>query len=267
MTPRDIFHNKAVWITGASSGIGEALARRLAVLGARLILSSNQEDELWRVANELKGAEVRVLPLDLGELDTLPEKAGEALACYGRVDFLFNNGGITQRALARDTDLTVDKRIMDVDYFGQIILTKAVLPTMIQQGSGHFVVTTSVMGIMSAPYRSAYCAAKHALHGFFDALRAEVWQDGIRVTLVAPAAVQTEISRHALTEAGNEYGKMDPLIAGGISADECARQILTAVVKGKEQIVPGRGKGKIGVWLHRFFPNAYARVIRRPGVV
>ena len=267
MTAHDVFKKRVAWITGASSGIGESLARRLAALGARLILSSNREDELWRVAHELKGAEVRVLWLDLGDLDSLPGKASEALACFGRLDFLFNNGGITQRALARETELAVDKRIMDVDYFSHVVLTKAVLPSMIQQGNGHIVVTTSVMGIMSAPLRSAYCAAKHALHGFFDALRAEVWRDGIRVTLAAPAAVQTDISRHALTEGGGVWGKADPLIAHGISADECARQVITAVVKGREQIIPGRGKGKIGVWLYRFFPNTYARIIRKAGVV
>lgn len=261
------FKDRVAWITGASSGIGEALARRLAGLGARLILSSNQEDELWRVAKDLQGAEIRVLPLDLADFDSLPGKAVDALSCYGRMDFLFNNGGITQRALARETDLAVDRRIMDVDYFGHVVLTKAVLPAMIRQGGGHIVVTTSVLGLMSVPLRSAYCAAKHALHGFFDALRFEEWQNGIRVTLAAPAAVRTDISINALTKNGGVYGKMDPLIAGGISADECARQIINAVVKGREQVIPGRGKGKIGVLFHRFFPNAYARLIRRTEVV
>jgi len=259
------FGGKVAWITGGSSGIGEALAMQLSGLGARLVLSSNEPAELERArqATGLPEDRILILPLDLTRSGEMPALAARVLDRFGRVDYLFNNGGISQRSLAQDTSLDVDRQVMEIDYFGHIALTKAVLPSMLERRAGHIVVTTSVSGILGVPLRSAYCAAKHALHGFFDALRAEVWDQGIRVTLICPDAVQTRISTRAVTGDGRPWGRMDRMIAGGITPEACATQTLRAVARGKEQVVLGKGKGRAGVWANRFFPGLVSRMVRK----
>jgi dehydrogenase/reductase SDR family member 7B len=268
MNMKEKFSGKVAWITGASSGIGEALAMRLGRLGAGLILSSNEPRELERVrrACNLPEEKIHLLELDLAHAEQMPSLAASALERFGAVDYLFNNGGVSQRSLARETSLEVDRKIMEIDYFGHIALTKALLPSMIRRHSGHIVVTTSVSGILGVPLRSAYCAAKHALHGFFDALRAEVWQHGIRVTLICPDAVQTRISTRALTGDGSAWEKMDKMISRGIPPEVCAERALSAVARGREQAVLGRGMGRAGVWAHRFFPGLVSRMIRNVDV-
>jgi len=263
------FRDKVAWITGASSGIGEALAYRLSRMGARLILSSNERDELNRVQESCEQTDEAVMSLflDLSRPETMPSKAAAVLERFGHVDFLFNNGGISQRALALDTSLDIDRKIMEIDYFGHIGLTKALLPSIMERRSGHIVVTTSVAGIIGVPLRSAYCAAKHALHGFFDALRAEVWDHNIKVTLICPSAVRTRIAAEALTGNGRAYGKMDNIISGGIAVDDCVDKMITAVVKGKEEVVVGKGMGKHGVLVKRLFPVVYSKVVRRVSAV
>jgi short-subunit dehydrogenase len=157
--------------------------------------------------------------------------------------------------------------MMDIDYFGHVALTKAVLPSMLERRSGHIVVTTSVAGLMPIPLRSAYCAAKHALHGFFDTLRIETAGDNIKITLVCPAAVRTNISVNALTGSGEKFGKMDNVISGGIPPDECAQWILKAVVKGKREVVIGRGLPRYGVAAKRYLPGLYYRFIGKAKAV
>jgi len=263
------FKDNVVWITGASSGIGEALAYEWGRWGARLILSSNEPDELNRVVSACrkKGYKAEFLFLDLADSGRMPQKAGEAQSIWGSVDLLVNNGGISQRSIARDTDFEVDRRIMEIDYFGHVALTKAILPHMVQRGSGHIVVTTSVAGLIALPLRSAYCAAKHALHGFFETLRAEVYDDGIRVTLAAPAAVKTDISIKALTENGSRFNRMDNQIEKGITPAECARRIIAAAAGEKALVVLGKGQGKWGVYIYRFFPGLFRRLVRRAKVL
>ena len=269
MSRGERFRGKVIWITGASAGIGEVLARRFSEMGAKLVLSSNETDELERVRDACAkaGAHAMALFLDLSKAESMASKAAVVLERFGRVDYLFNNGGISQRSLAVETSLEVDRKIMEIDYFGQIALTKALLPSMIEHRSGHIVVTTSVSGILGVPMRSAYCAAKHALHGFFDSLRAEVHDHGIRVTLVAPSAVQTRISTQALTGDGGTFGKMDKVIAKGISPEACADGMIDAVVRGKEEVVLGKGTGKYGVIVKRHFPRVYSKLVRRATVV
>jgi len=262
------FKDKIVWITGASSGIGEALAYKLGASGANLVLSSNEPERLEEVRDKCANkASHMVLPLDLSEWDALASKAEEVFRRFSRVDILVNNGGISHRSLAKDTVLEVDKRVMDIDYFGHIALTKAVLPSMLERKSGHIVVTTSLAGLIPVPFRTAYCAAKHALHGFFDTLRVEVWDDNIKVTLVCPAQVRTNISLQALAGDGDKYGKMDPLIEAGMSPDECADAIIEAIVKGKQQVLVGKGKPIIGTYVKRLSPALFARLVRKTQVI
>ncbi|MEY4088286.1 MAG: hypothetical protein RJB55_557, partial [Verrucomicrobiota bacterium] len=185
------FADQVVWITGASSGIGEACARAFAAEGAKLVLSSRRPDELERVRRSCRNPERHLtLPLDLTRTAEFPALVASVLDRTGRIDVLVNNGGVSQRARAMDADEAVERLIMEVDYFGPVALSKAVLPSMLARQSGHIVVVSSVMGYLGTPGRSSYAAAKHALHGYFDSLRAEVWREGIKVTLVCPGYVR-----------------------------------------------------------------------------
>ncbi|MBZ5531941.1 MAG: SDR family oxidoreductase [Acidobacteriia bacterium] len=259
-----LYKDKRVWITGASSGIGEALAMAFHHAGARLILSARREDELKRVQAACGGEpNTRVLPMDVTLGEQLPDNARAALAMFGGVDILVLNAGITQRSLTRDTAESVYRRLMEVNFFGPEALTRAVLPSMLENKSGHFVVISSVAGKFGVPLRSGYSATKFALHGFFEALRAEEERNGIRVTLVCPGYIRTEISLSALKGDGASHAKMDPELARGMPADECARQILQGVARGKREIVVAAGREKMLVYMKRFFPGALARMLGR----
>nr|VFJ75443.1 MAG: Short-chain dehydrogenase [Candidatus Kentron sp. FW] len=232
-----------VWITGASSGIGEALALRMAASGAHLVLSARRQDRLERVRIrcEERGAKARVLPLDLADLQSLPAKVDAAWAFFDGIDILVNNGGIGQRATAMETDLEVDQAIMWVNYFGTIALTKAILPKMIDRNNGQIVVTSSVLGKFGVQTRSGYAASKHALHGFFDALRCEmtIARHPIEITLVCPGWVRTNLSLEALKGDGTRHGCMDAGQNKGMSPERFADKMFKAIVRGKEEVTIG----------------------------
>ncbi|MCE7985793.1 MAG: SDR family oxidoreductase [Caldilinea sp. CFX5] len=254
--------NKTAWITGASSGIGEALAYALSARGARLILSARRLDELERVRSRCTNADNHLsLPLDLAAFDAAAVTQ-QALAEVGAIDLLIHSGGVSQRSTVAETDMAVQRRIMEINYFGAIALTHAVLPGMIARKSGHFVVISSLSGKISTPRRSAYAASKHALHGFFDALRAEVYQDGLRVTIVCPGYTKTNLSLHALTGDGGAHGQMDPTQAKGMTPEALANRICQAIEREEEEIVVG-GKEVLAVYLKRLWPGLYHRMIRR----
>ena len=256
------FAGKVIWITGASSGIGEALARELARAGAHLVLSSRRASELERVrASCDRAADHQVLPLDLTKNETFAAAVAEVIARHGRIDVLVNNGGISQRAFAADTHQQIERTLMEVDYFGPVALTKAVLPSMRIRRAGHIVVVSSVMGYVGTPGRSTYAAAKHALHGYFDCLRAEVWREGIRVTLACPGYVKTAVSDNALGPDGRKHGRTDRTHVKGMTPEKCAAAIIRAVAKGRDEAYIGREAGAI--YLKRFLPWIYARIVRR----
>jgi dehydrogenase/reductase SDR family member 7B len=259
--------NQVIWITGASSGIGEALAYQFAKQGAKLILSSRREEELQRVKNACQKSEneIFILPLDLEEGEKMPYKVSQALLFFGRVDMLVNNGGISQRSMAKDTDLEVDRRIMEIDYFGTVALSKALLPHFLERKSGKFVVVTSLVGKFGTPLRSAYSAAKHALHGFFDALRAETWREGIKVLMVCPGFIKTQVSVNALTAKGVKQGTMDTAQANGMSPQACAIKIISAIEQDKEEVYIG-GREVYAVYLKRFFPAIFSKILRKAKV-
>jgi dehydrogenase/reductase SDR family protein 7B len=257
------FRGKVVWITGASSGIGEALARRFARAGSRLILSSRRKEELERVAKSCPGAEsLAVLPLDLSQPQLMNEAAHRALDIGGCVDVMVHNAGISQRAFAAETDYCVDDLLIRTNYLGPLALTKALLPSMRARRQGHFIVVTSVLGKFGLPGRSGYCASKHALHGFFETLRAELWRDGIRVTLVLPGWVRTNVSFNALTGSGAANEKMEPGTAGGVTPDFCAKQIISAAASGRPEVAVVKLKERAALYLSRYAPKLFRRVIR-----
>jgi short-subunit dehydrogenase len=192
----------------------------------------------------------------------MPAAVEAALAHGGRIEVMIHNAGISQRALAIDTDLEVDRRLLEVNFFGTVALTKALLPSMLEAGGGTLVVVTSLVGKIGTPLRSSYAASKHALHGFFDSLRAELWGQGIRVTLVCPGFIKTELPRHALTGDGSPQGTMDRAQLEGYPAERCAAKIVRAVERGREEVLIG-GREKYAVYLKRLLPGLFSRLIRR----
>lgn len=258
------FQQQRVWITGASAGIGEALAHAFHQAGAKLILSARREEELKRIQNECGGEpSARILPLDVTVATELAQKAAFALELFGGIDILVNNAGVSQRSLVKDTEIDVYRKLMEVNFFGAVALTKAVLPAMIERKSGHIVVISSLVGKFGTPLRSGYAAAKHALHGFFDSLRAEVGRDGIKVTLVCPGFIRTDVSLNALRGDGSLHAKMDSGQANGMPPEECATQTLRAVAAGKEEVTIGSRRDRNAVYLKRFFPGVFSKRIAR----
>ena len=261
--------NKVIWITGASSGIGEAMTYELSSAGARLILSARRKEELERVKGNCKEEHqnnIEILPLDLTQTDTLALAAEAAIQFYGHIDILINNGGISQRGLAKETLLKVDRQLMEVNFFGTVALTKALLPHFLKRKSGHFVVNTSVTGIIGTPYRSAYAASKHALHGFFDSLRAELWRDNIKVSLICPGFIHTPITYSALTGDGSPLNKMDEAQFKGKPVDWLAKKVKRAIEKEKEEVYIGGYREVLAVYLKRFFPRIFSKLLQKAKV-
>jgi short-subunit dehydrogenase len=260
--------NKVVWLTGASSGIGEALVYELAKKNVRLILSARRKEELERVKGNCPRESqpgIRILPLDLTESSTLKLSTEAAIQIFGHVDILINNGGISQRSLVRETSIEVDRRLMEVNYFGAVSLTKYLIPHFTKRRGGHFVTVSSLTGKFGTPYRSGYAASKHALHGFFDAVRAEHYADNIKVTMICPGFIHTPITFSALTGDGSVLNKMDEAQFKGKPADWCARKIIKAIEGYKEEVYIG-GREVWGAYVKRFFPTLFSRIIRNVAV-
>jgi dehydrogenase/reductase SDR family member 7B len=259
-----IFQNKVVWITGASAGIGEALAKAFAEQGAKLILSARRIEELERVKKSLnlKDENVLILPLDLADTSQIDALTKQIINTFGRIDILVNNGGISQRSLTKDTPINIDRKIMEVNFFGNVAVTKSVLPYMLKQKSGHIVTTSSIAGKFGFYFRSAYSASKHALHGFYESLRMEIYNDNVNVLLVCPGKIRTNISLNAITEDGGKHSKMDDSTENGLSADACAQQILKGIKTNKEEIFIG-GKELRAVLVKRLFPKLFSKLIRK----
>ena len=234
--------SKAAWITGASSGIGEALAKAFVKSGGHVVLSGRNIAELERVASE-SGAVERclILPFDTMDFDGLTAKVEAATAFRGGIDVLVNNAGISQRSLAIDTAFEVYERIIGVDLLAPIALTQALLPHLMSRGAGQLVMISSVAGKAGIPLRTAYCAAKHGLVGYADALRSEVAGQGVKVLVVAPGSVKTNVSRNALNADGSVRGSSDKAIDNGIDPDEVARLIWEAVANGTREMVIAEG--------------------------
>lgn len=259
------FQNKVIWITGASSGIGEATAYRFAQEGATLVLTALEETLLHQVAErcrQLGSPDAQILPFDISHIDELDALAAEAWNTFGHIDIFYNNAGISQRGTAVETEMRVFHKVMDVDFFAPVVLTKHILPKMIARGGGQLVVTTSIAGRFGFPMRCAYSSAKHALYGFFETVQAENYKDNIRVTIVCPGRVQTNISLHALEKDGSQHGRMDAGQAGGVTAEQAARKIVKAVYKQRREVLVGR-KELLMAYIKRFFPGLCAILARK----
>lgn len=257
------FEDKVVWITGASSGIGEELSRQLANKGAKIILSARSLDKLEELKSVLSQSDSHtVIQMDLNENGNFKDLTDRVIEKYGKIDYLFNSGGVSQRSEASSTSMDVDRRIMEINYFGNIALTKAVLPHMQKEQSGHIIVTSSIAGKFGFYLRSAYSASKHALHGFYESVLLEEAKNNIFVTIACPGKINTSISKNALTEDGSAHGDMDHNQATGMSAEECVKQLLAATVKKKKEVLIGNKEIK-AVTLKRFFPALFWKVIKK----
>jgi short-subunit dehydrogenase len=261
------FKNKTIWITGASSGIGKALAIAFSNYDANLILSARSEKKLFDVKEACKHSDkVEVLTLDLADHNTFNSKVELAMEFFDGVDILINNGGISQRSLAIETQLGVDQRIFNVNYFGTIALTKALLPHFISKKNGQIVVISSVMGKFGTPLRTAYAGSKHALHGFFDSLRGEIHDKNIKVTIICPGYVNTEVSNNALTADGSKYNINDEGNANGMAPSVFANKALKVIYNQKQEVVIAGFKESSAAYMKRFFPGILSRIVQKVSV-
>ena len=256
--------NKVVWITGASSGIGQALAEVCAQQGAQVVLSARRLDTLEQVRKNLVYPDQHLcLAVDLTDEAQVRHAYEQVLAKKGRIDWLINNAGLSQRALIEDTTMQTERAIMELDYFAQVFLTKTVLPTFLAQRRGRIVFVSSVAGLLGTQYRASYSAAKSAIHMWANSLRAEVSKKGINVSVIFPGFVKTNVSFNALNGEGKPQGHQDPAIENGLDALEFAQQVVKSLREGEEYVVVGGFKEKLGVLVSRMSPQTLYKMIRQ----
>lgn len=254
--------DRVIWVTGASSGIGEALALLLVERGAKVVVTARRAERLEAVRGAASRPEaVAVVAGDLEDAAGWESLAQRAIAAFGHLDGVIHCAGISQRAFAADTDPAVDRRLMEVNYFAVIALTKAVLPHLLARGHGHITAVSSIAGKTGVALRSGYAGSKHALHGFFDALRAELAGTGVEVLVACPGFVNTDLATVALSGDGSPHGKRDETNAKGLSPRECAEGIVRAIERGDLEAYIG-GREVLGVYLKRFAPRVLERVLR-----
>ncbi|GHB26914.1 SDR family oxidoreductase [Mongoliitalea lutea] len=257
---------KTIWITGASSGIGEAVTEKSLREGHQVIISARNTEKLEEIKAQSPFKDsIAILPLDLYKSESFGTIVKKAIDAFGKIDVLLNNGGISQRSLVRETSLDVDRKIMEVNYLGTVALTKALLPHFLERKTGQFAVVSSLVGKFGSPYRSSYAASKHALHGFFDSLRAEHAADNIYVTMICPGFIRTNVSINALTGDGSPLGTMDDAQNKGMSAEACAKIIYKAIINRQEEVLIG-GKETYAVYLKRFFPTIFSKILAKAKV-
>jgi short-subunit dehydrogenase len=256
--------NKIIWITGASSGIGEALAYASVNEGAKIVISARREQELKRVAANCKtdASNVFVVPLDLENTSGISETVEQVIKKFGRIDVLINNSGMGHRTRAVNTSTAIDRKVMEVNFFGTINLTKAVAKKMQEQKSGKLVVISSIMGKYGLPLYSTYSASKFALYGYFESLRQELYTDNVKVLIVSPGFINTDVSTKLLMENGKEYGVKSESQDKGMSPADCARGIIKAIKGNRDHKYVG-GYEIFSVYVKQYFPKIFYRLMRK----
>ena len=266
-----IFQDQVVWVTGASSGIGEAMARDFVKRGARVILTARRVDRLEALARELNGESAnppkaspraKVLPADLSDLDSLPDLANRAIALFGKVDVLFNNAGASQRGFVVDTPFQIEHHMIKLDLLSPIALTKALLPHLVTRKSGRIIVTSSLMGDLELPGNATYACVKHGLNGYFYSLAFELKSLGILVQVLQPGFVKTEVSMSAITSTGERHGKMDSTHENAMTADVFSRRVFPKIESGKTSIYVAGIEG-LAVILRHWCPGLYRFVVSK----
>lgn len=246
--------NKVVVITGASSGIGKALAEKYAAEGWNLVLAARREELLSEIQGKLKNVEVLTVKTDVTVEDDCKNLMLRAIEKFGKIDVLINNAGISMRALFNDVDLDVLRRLMDVNFWGTVYCTKYALPHLLKT-KGSVVGIISVGGHIGLPGRTGYSASKFAVRGFLQTIRVENLKTGLHVLIVAPGFTSSEIRKSALNAQGGKQGETPRNESGMMSAEECAAHIYKAVRKRKRELVLTFVEGKLTVFLAKHFPG------------
>tara|TARA_R110001592_G_scaffold220353_4_gene475027 strand:- start:4750 stop:5547 length:798 start_codon:yes stop_codon:yes gene_type:complete len=254
--------NKVVWVTGASSGIGEAICYELMKYNCKVILSARRESELLRVKKEMKISEedVLILPIDLEKTKEAESWTTKVMERFGRMDVLINNGGISQKSLVEETTEEVERKVMEINYFGNVALAKAVAKIMKQQQSGKIVVTTSILGKFGLPFHSTYAASKHALYGFYDSFRLELKKDNVSVLLVAPGFINTNVALNSITGDGSTLNEDSPAQINGMKTTIFARKLVGAIRNDRNHIYIG-SKELLSIPFKTFFPNLFYSIM------
>lgn len=256
--------DKIVFITGASSGIGKALSIEFVSQGAKVVIASRNIEQLRILEKQLGAENCLCVQLDMEQPQGFQNCVDNALARFGRIDILVNNAGVSQRSLVAETKLEVDRRLMEINFFGAVALTKIILPLMLQQGGGNICVLSSAAGKYGFWLRSSYSASKHALHGFFESLQIELKTRNIKVTMVCPGGVATNMSVNALSGDGSPHGNMDKLLEKGLKPEYVASKIVKAIYKGKFELYLGGGEILL-IYIKRFFPALFRYLAVRVG--
>jgi short-subunit dehydrogenase len=260
---KHFFNSKICWITGASGGIGAALAISLNSMGARLVLSARNNEKLENIKAACQDpTKVVILPFDMEETSQLTEFAIKAWDAFDGIDFVFLNAGMAVRDMIIQTDMEMIHKVMNINFFGNVVISKTLVPLMQKRGQGRFIITSSLCGKFGIPKLGVYSASKHAMHGYFESFRAEYENEGITVTIITAGLIKTNISLNALKGDGSAYGKMQDSIAAGISPESCAHGIIKAVARGKHEVLVG-GVEIFSVLIKRFFPGLLRRFITK----
>ncbi|WP_372762860.1 SDR family oxidoreductase [Pseudoalteromonas sp.] len=254
------YNNKTVWITGASSGIGEELAKQFAARGAKVILSARNVEKLNRVKAQLTGEGHRVIPLDLSQPESILHSVAAQIDSIGAVDILINNAGVSQRSLFLENDFNVYRQLMEVNYFGLVALTKAVLPSMVARKSGSVVAISSVAGKVGSKLRTGYSGTKFAVIGFMDCLRAEVSEHNIHCLTICPGFIKTAIAHNSLDAQGVAQNKAEQAIENGMDVTVAAGKIIKAISNKKDEVIVGQGLSGWAPTIKRFFPRLFNRL-------
>ena len=257
------FRDKVIWITGASSGLGREMAVQSAAMGAKLVLSARSSEALEALKSELQSTECLVLPMDVSGSDDFSAEAERVLEKFGRIDLVFMAAGVSQRSEAFETSMETTRKIMDINFFGNIALAKAVLPQMRKQQQGSFCVISSITGKTGFYLRSIYAASKHALHGYFESLRFEEYDNNIKVHMICPGPVNTNMSRNSLDASGKPRGVHDAMQENGMTPEDCISQIIDSIKKEKFEAIISRGPEAFGMKLKALLPRLYFKMARR----
>ena len=249
------FKDKAVVITGASSGIGKALAMEFAGMGAKIVMAARNEERLNEAMSEVRGlgAEVIGLPTDVAKEEDCKNLIDKAVSTFGRIDIMINNAGISMRAIFEDTELDVIRQLMDVNFWGTVYCTKYALPHLLKS-KGSLVGISSIAGYKGLPGRTGYSSSKFAMHGFLETLRIENMKKGLHVLIACPGFTASNIRNTALNEKGEVQGESPRDEGKMMSAEEVARHIARAIAKRKDRLTL-TFQGKLTVFLNKFFPK------------
>ena len=258
------FKDKIVWVTGASSGIGEELCRQLSSLGASVILSARSKDKLESVRQSLSHPEKsKVLQLDLADRESVATASGDAKELFGRIDILVNNGGVSSRSSFLDFEESSARQLMETNFFGTISLSREVIKIMLDQGGGQIINVSSLAGKFGFALRHYYSASKFALIGLMDSLRYELINKNIQIVNICPGPVKTNVSFNALTGDGTKFGKTDKLIAGGMSATRCAELTLIAACNNVREAWISRHPPLLAAYFAQYCPSIFYFVMSK----